>query len=128
MFDKLIVVAQAVAVEHLVIVHDDGVVQTAAQRQAVGAQMFHVAGKAEGAGASNVAAVMSVVHVKREFLTGGIHRRVFEVNFKTQLEAVVRKQTGPFFLVALAFAHHHLFEDTHKTLGCVLQGNAGALQ
>ena len=90
--------------------------------------MFHVAGEAESAGARNIATVMSSVHVKRDFLAGGIYRRVFEINFKTQLEPLMGIQTRPFFLITLAFAHHHLFEDSHKTLGRVLQSNACALQ
>ena len=56
---KLVVLAQAIGIEHFVVVHDDGVIEPAAQRQAVGTHHFNVFGKAKGARPGNVAAVVA---------------------------------------------------------------------
>ena len=93
--DELIVVAQAVAVEHLVVVHDDGVVQPTAQGQTVGAHHLHVAGKAKGARTRDVTAVVSKAQVELHALTGGIHGRMVKIDFKAQLVAVVRRKARP---------------------------------
>ena len=90
MLDEFVIVAQAVAVEYAVVVHDDGVVEAAAQCQAAGAHHLHIAGEAEGAGSRNIADVTAAGHIERYALAGGIHRGVGEVDFKLQAKAVVR--------------------------------------
>jgi hypothetical protein len=57
--DELVVVAQAVGIEHAVVVDDDHVVHAAAQAQAAGAHHLHVLGEAEGARACDVALVLA---------------------------------------------------------------------
>jgi hypothetical protein len=66
--DELVVVAQSVVVEHLVVVHHDGVVQPATQRQAVGAHHLDVPGEAEGARARDVPGIGALAEVEFDAL------------------------------------------------------------
>jgi hypothetical protein len=84
--------------------------------------------KAEGAGPRDVARVGARAHVELHTLAGGVHRRVVEINFKTELVAFVRRQARPLGVGALAFAHFHRLDHADKALGCGLQFNARRLQ
>src|SRR5574344_1509410 len=87
---ELIAIAQAIAIEHFVIVHHDGIVQPPTQSQAVGAQHFHIARKAESARARDVAHVIALAPIELETLARRVHCRVGKVDFKAQFETVVR--------------------------------------
>ncbi len=125
---ELVVIAQAVGIEHLVVVHDDGVVEPAAQGQAARAHHLHVLREAEGARARDVARVVARAEVELHALAGGIHGGVGEVDFEAQLVAVVGLEPRPLELLALALAHLDGARDADELLRCVLQHHAGALQ
>jgi hypothetical protein len=63
--DELVGVAQAIAVEHPVFVHHDGVFQAAAQGQALVAQGFDILHETEGAGAGDFLQVGLVGEIDR---------------------------------------------------------------
>ena len=128
MLDEFVIVAQAVAVEYAVVVHDDGVVEAATQCQAAGAHHLDIAGEAEGTGSRNIADVTAAGHVERHALAGGIHRGVGEVDFELQAKAVVWLQSRPFSLGAFAFTNLHRTQDANKLFGRALFHNARALQ
>ena len=88
-FHKLIVIAQSVRIEHLIVVHDDGIVQPTAQRQAVLAHHFYVFGKAKGAGPRNIARIRTLAQVEVHALPGRVHGRVRKVDCETELKAMV---------------------------------------
>ena len=127
-FHELVVVAQSIGVEHLVVVHDDGVVQPSAQGQAIGTHHFHVFGKAEGAGAGNVTRIHALGHVEHHLLAGRVDGGVAKVDFEAELEAVKGFELGPLDVGPLTFADLHGFEHAQKTLGCVLFDDARTLQ
>ena len=104
MFHKLVVVAQAFAVQNFVVVHHDGVVQPPTQGQAIGPHRLDIFGEAKGAGTGNVAHIAAPIGVKHHPLPGGVHCWVVKFNFKTQLVAVVRAQPRPFARSPLALA------------------------
>ena len=128
MLGKLIVVAQAASVEHLVFVHDDGIVHAAAQGQAIGPHGLDILGKAEGAGAGNVAGIRVGAHVKHHTLASGIHRRMGKINLKAQPVAVVGLQPGPFFCCALTLLHRDCGEQPNEAARGLLLHDARALE
>ena len=67
-FHKFIVVAQAIAVQDFVVVHHDGIVKAATQRQAIGAKHFNVFGKTKSARTGNVTRIQISAHVKHHLL------------------------------------------------------------
>lgn len=67
-------------------------------------------------------------HVEFHALHGGIDRRVVEVDFETQLEAVARREPRPFGVFAHALTHFHGAQHAQELLRRILQANAGALQ
>ena len=125
---ELVVVAQTTCVEHARIVDNDGVVHAAAQRQPTRSHRLHILAEAEGAGARDVAFVAARPHVEAHALTGGVDRRMVEIDLETELETVARRQPGPHQALALALAHFHRFLDPQETLGRGLQHDASALQ
>ena len=102
--DELVVVAQAFAVQHLVLVDDDRVVHAAAERQAARPHHLDVLGEAEGARAGDLALVLARAHVEDEALAGLADRRVVELDLEAERVALVRLEARPFRARALAFA------------------------
>ena len=76
MFHKLVVIAQTAGVEHLVVVHDDGIVQPSSQSQTAGTHHLDILGETKGARACNVAAVVAAAQIKLHALACGVDRRV----------------------------------------------------
>ena len=126
--DELVVVAQAVAVEHAVVIDNDDVVHVAAQAEAAGAHHLHVLGEAEGAGACDVALVDAGGKVELDAPAGGVHGGVVELDLEAELVAVEGLQPGPLQRGANALADLHRFPDADETLGRVLHFDAGVLQ
>jgi len=126
--DEFVVVAQATRIENLVVIHHDGIVQAAAQRQTTRAHCFHVAREPKSACACDVAAVVAAAQIKLHALPGGIHCRVVKIDFETELEAVVRRKPGPLGLRTLALAHFHRTRHPDEAPGQFLQLDTGALQ
>ena len=128
MFDELVVIPQAASIEHLVVVHHNGVVQAAAQAQAVDTHGLDVFGEAKGAGAGDVARIRVAAQVKLHPLAGGVHRRVVEFNLETQAVAVERVKARPALVVALAGTHLHRLGHADEAARRVLELDARALQ
>ena len=128
MLGELVVITQAVGIEHFVVVHDDGVVHATTQCQPVGTHHFHVLGEAEGARAGNVAAVLALAQVKFDGLPRGIDGRMGKVNFKPQLVAVVGVESRPLGVHTLALANFYRLFDPNEAPRGVLQNDARTLQ
>ena len=128
MFDEFIVVAQPARIEYFVVVHHNGIVQTAAHGQAVGAHHLHIFGEAEGAGTGNIFGVIAGTQVEFHALAGRVHGGVVEINFETQFVAVVGQQPRPLGLRARPLAYLNKGFDPHKAAGCVLHDDSGVLQ
>ena len=88
-FSKLIVIAQAVGIEHTVVIQYDGIFQTATHGQTMRAHHFHITGEAKRAGSRDIARVNPCGHVKLHVLPRSIYSGVGKINLKPQLVAMV---------------------------------------
>src|SRR5690606_23550780 len=97
--DELVLVAEAVLVEHPVIVQDDGVVHRAAQGQVPLAQELDVLHEAEGTGPADLLDEGGGGEV--DLGAGGrlVEDRVVEVDREADLEALEGLEAGPLVAV-----------------------------
>ena len=122
-FDELVLVAQAVLVEHALLVHHDGVLDAAAQGQVVGAQEFDVAHETEGAGATDFLDERGTGEIHAGGLGPAVEDRVVEIDLEADLEAVEGPEGGT--LVAIDDRDFAL--DADELLRRVLLLQAGRL-
>src|SRR5678815_2846636 len=122
--DELVLVTQAVFVEHAVIVEDDRVVHRTAQREILFAQHFDVAHEAERARAADFLDERGRREVDLGAGSAPGENRVVEVDRETDLEAVERLEPRP--LVAVADDDRLL--DAHEALRSGLFLDSGRLQ
>ena len=128
MAHELVFIAQAIGVEDAVFIHDDGVFQRTATRQAHAAQAFHVLHEAKGARARHVVHIRHVAEVDGGALHRAIDGRMIEFDEEVELEAVVRRQARPFLRVTLAVTHFHGLDDLDEFLRRLLLFHASLLQ
>jgi hypothetical protein len=86
-FNELVAVTQATSVPHLIAIHQDRVVHTIAQPQAVGAGYLSVASEAKGTGPDYVAATIAQAHIEFDVLASRVHGRVVEDDVEAALVA-----------------------------------------
>ena len=121
---EFVIKTQAVFVQDAVVVHNDGIVKTATQGQAVALQVFDVAQEAEGAGAADFADVAAAGEVEAGLVIAVAEDGVVEVDGKIEAAAGEGRESRPF----VAFAYFYGFEDLDEALGGILLANARLLQ
>ena len=121
---EFVVKAQALFVQNAVVIHDDGVIQSAAEGQAVALQVFNVAQKAESAGAADFADVAAAGEVEAGLVVAVAEDGVVEVDGEIEAAAGKGRESRPF----VAFAYFYGFEDLDEALGGVLLADARLLQ
>src|SRR5690606_31908934 len=121
--DELVLVAQPLFIEDLLLVHHDGDVEAAATSQTDGAQVIDLVHKAEGARPAHLLdkGTGGKVHTGVKGFAG--ERRVVEVDGEVHPEALV----GPEGCHLVAVLHLHFALDANELLGGVLLDNAGGL-
>src|SRR5690606_5145890 len=95
MADELVAEAQAVLVDDAVLVHDDRVLEAAAERALALARGFQVTQEAEGSRAADLFQERRRRKVHRHGLTMLAQRRVVEVDLDVETEAVMRVEAHP---------------------------------
>src|SRR5512143_377429 len=123
-FDELVVVAQSVLVEHAELVHDDGVVERAAERETLVAQVFDLMHEAERARARDLFRIGGIGEVDADGLAATVEHGMREGDGEFDLEAVMRDEARPL----VAVAHLDRLRDAHVLLRRILLDDAGGLQ
>ena len=120
---ELVVVTEPVGIQHAVLVHHDGVVETAAEREALGTHALDLVHETEGPGAAH----FLHVRVRREIddnpVTRRIEGRMAEVDRELETESVVRIEPCPL----VTMTHLDGLADADEALGSVLLLDAGRL-
>ena len=114
--DELVIVAQTILIQDLVVIHHDRIVDTAPQSQVHGTQLLDVTHETESTGPADFLHKRGAGKVHRSGLGTTLEYRVIEVDAETDLEALER-QEGCFLV---AFFQGDFALDTDKALGCIL--------
>src|SRR5690625_193328 len=120
MFDKLILIAQAIRIEYPILIHHDSVIQTAPTGQTGSAHGLHISGKAKGTCPRYGfdVGILTKIHLGK--VGRGVDRRVLKINGKLQHKTFVGLQTGPLAILAAALLYLYGLEHTQKLFGCLL--------
>ncbi len=123
MAHELVLEPKPVLVDDAVLVHDDRVIKTAAQRQLIGAQRLDILEKAEGSGARDLPEEGGGRKVERCALMMPPQHGVIELDLQIDSEPVVRLDARPL----VPFADLDRADDADEALVRRLLLDAGRL-
>ncbi|MNF84733.1 hypothetical protein D3C84_671090 [compost metagenome] len=116
MLDELVLVTQAVFVQHAVLIHHDGVIHAAAECQVLRTEELDVTHETEGARAADFLDERSTGKIHAGRLGAVAEHRVIEIDLEAHLETIERHEGGA--LVALL--DRHFAKDTDELLVGIL--------